>query len=577
VEGGYWGKLLKVDLSRGKVVEEELSEEELKTYLGGRGLAVSLLMREGGEYLHPFDPLCPLIIATGPLTGLVPGSDRAVIAAKSPLTGIYVDECVEGGFGPSLKALGYDALEIVGRSEVPVYLLLTTRGVKVIEAYEYWGLDVISSIAKLTKRYGEHSSVLVIGPAGENLVRYAKVFNDSLRPGGRGGLGAVMGSKGLKAIVTVVKERDKGVRVANLSSFKEALKELTVSERYGVFNLGRFYFLEELVKVGAVLCKNFRARYALDLRSFIFELNKLIKGRTGCRDCEVKCNRVYATPNGSHLEGLDYAWVITLAFNNLIIKAGEAVGLIYLSLNLGLDPTSLGNVIGWAIELFEKGIIDVNFTGGLRLRYGRRELLAELIKLVTYRRGFGALLAEGIVRASRIIGYDSLKMAAYAKGLEAPSLDPFKDPLIALSLMTSNKGADLEEWPFMEKLRPRNVRELAHELVGLRSKINLASSLIICPFLIKNIGNLTKLLNSITGWGEWSEEELLIRGKLIETALRRFGLNSNVSGFSDVLSERLASVGEGTHLSRSLEDALKEYYYLMGWDETGRPLGSIKG
>jgi len=543
------GKILKIDLSEERWWVEELEGAVLEKFLGGRGLAVHILSKEA-KGIDPLDPLNPLVIATGPLTGLMPGSDRVIVAARSPLTGMYFDESINSKFGALLRRLGYDAMVITGRASAPLYLLIDGGGVRLVKTYKLWGLSLISALRRLSERYGHGAGILAIGPAGENLVRPSRIMGEALRWWGRGGLGAIFGSKRLKAVIA------RPFKVAEVSE-REGLST-AVKVGSSTFKAeGRLRFLEEFVRRNVLLCMNFRTPCKREGERLLYALRDSVIARGGCEGCETPCIEAYKVDD-AWIEGVDYLAMATLGLNNLVWDCAEILRLLLESLNLGLDPISIGNASSWAIELFERGIIDEEFTGGLKLAYGNPRLLERLLRLTAYRKAFGALLAEGLARSSHIIGSPSQDYAVQLRGLELPSLNPFKDHLMVLAFLVSTGDSDPEVWLSAGEVECDEPGVLASRFLKLKARLNVYASLTLCPLLGLSLTRVSDLLGLSPSRLELTQEELLKSGINIEGKISRLNSSVATKWASGYMSKRLRELAR-EHELNILREASRIY------------------
>ncbi len=414
--GGYMGKVLQVDLSTGKTKSYALPERMLELYVGNKCLGARLLY----DLLPPMtDPLSEknvFIVTTAPLTGSgAPSSNRFNITTKSPLTGAIVNSNCGGNFGVFLKRAGYDSLIITGKASRPVYLTIDEESVSIVDAAELWGLDTQKVQEKLPPRAGK----IVIGPAGENLVKYSSVFSQE-RVAGRGGVGAVMGSKNLKAVVASGKQR---VQIAREKKFRAACKKWRdLSREHPATG-------EELPRYGtAIFVNKCNATHTLPTKNFLhgsFEGADAVSGETladkhlvknvGCYGCPIACGR-QVTLHGLKIKGPEYETLGLLGPNILNDDLKAIIELNYQADLLGLDTISLGNTIGFVMEAKEKGLIKTD------LSFGRVDHLSRMMEDIAYRRGLGDDLAEGVRFLSRKYGGD--EFALHVKGLELASYEP---------------------------------------------------------------------------------------------------------------------------------------------------------
>jgi len=592
---GYVGKVLQVDLSTGEVWPEELDWDLAADYVGGRGLADKMvfdIVRPGAD---PLGPDNVLVFATGPLTGTpAPACGRSVLASKSPLTGTIFDSNSGGLIGPELKKAGFDAIIIRGRSEEPVYLAVLSGRAELRSADHLWGRTTSETIRALKREVGDdRARVACIGPAGEKGVLLANVICEPHRAFGRGGLGAVMGSKGLKAIVVRGRGR---VEVANPHAFKRVCREIKdILARNPITGdlLGRYgtgCLTTPVNKAGILPTRNFRTGFFEEAEEITGEkLVKVLKAqKRACFGCPIGCGRVLMA-EGHEVGAPEYetmwAFGAQCGISDLraISEANELCN------EYGLDTISLGNAIGFLMECYERGLITDRDTGGLRLEWGRADLLPKLVELTARREGVGALLALGVKRLSeRIEG--SGRFAMHVKGLELPAYDPRGAKGMGLAYATSNRGGcHLRAYMIMSELlsMPRYLDPLRTEgkarlVKRLQDIFAVLDSMVMCKFtslaLFETLDYEPKwyarLLTTATGF-YFDEEEFLKAGERIFNLERFFNVREGFDRRHDTLPTRLLKepmpYGPAEGHVVELEAMLDEYYALRLWDPMGRP------
>jgi len=597
---GYVGRILRVDLSSRKVSVEDLDWDVAQSFIGGRGYAAKVLYDELKPGVDPLSPDAKLLFMTGPLTGTsAPTSGRFCVSAKSPLTGTIFDAQSGGFFGPYLKQAGFDGLIIEGVSDKPVYLYVHNGSAELLDASPLWGLNTHEVEEALRSKHGE-VKVACIGPAGENLARMACIINDKHRAAGRGGLGAVMGCKRLKAIA--VAGGDFKANPANPHAFKKeverALKVLKGHPLTGD-GLGRYgtAILVHLVnKVGLLPVKNFNSSFfdEAELVSGEYMKERIVIGRKACYACPIACGRVTRLSKGPYApldtEGPEYETI--WAFGpNCGVNDIEAIAYINdLCNKLGLDTISTGATIAFAIELYEKGLLSDDFTQGLKLRWGDPSLIIDLVRSIAYREGLGAHLAEGSARLAKSLGGLAEEIAPHVKGLELPAYDPRGAKGMALAYATSNRGGcHLRAYIVMSELfsiprylDPDSYEGKAELVKRLQDVYAVIDSLILCKFTSLAFFNTlnyeptiyARLLTTATGWYV-DEDEFYRIGERIYNLERLFNIREGFSRDDDVLPLRLLkeplpngpSRGQTIDLGRLLD----EYYMARGWDYLGRP------
>ncbi|MEM1562487.1 MAG: aldehyde ferredoxin oxidoreductase family protein [Candidatus Bathyarchaeia archaeon] len=436
---GWRGKILRVNLSKGKVLTEEYDANLATKYIGGRGFAARILFDELEPGIDPLGPENKMVIAAGPLTGLPgPSLGKLVIAAKSPLTGGYGDGNIGTMAAVQMRRAGFDAMIVEGRAEKPVYIYVEDERGYILSADGIWGKTSFETERALKEIHGRDIGALVIGPGGENMVKYATVVSEGGRSGGRPGMGAVMGSKKVKAIVF---KGSKDISLADPETYdrliKEAYEDIRGKDGYGFWiRQGTMMIIDWANENGVLPTYNFREgvfEYSDIINGFAMEAAKI--GRRGCPYCNMACGNVVLDFEGRESE-LDYENVAMLGSNIGLGHLGKVSVLSRMADELGLDAISLGSTIGFAMEASEKNLIKE------RIEWGDFERVKSLILDIAYRRGdLGKLLAEGVMRVSQVLGGGSQDWAMHVKGLETSAYDCHTVPGMALAYATSPIGA----------------------------------------------------------------------------------------------------------------------------------------
>jgi len=575
---GWMGKILEIDLTQRTATVFPLDEEMARLFLGGRGLGARLLWDLVGPGVEPLSPENALIFATGPLTASgFQTSGRFSVSTKSPLTGTVLD-CNAGGFwGMRLKRAGYDALIVKGQADSPIYLEITPEGVKFKDASHLWGKTVSQTTEALS---GKGCNVLCIGPAGENLVRFATIMNDGTRALGRGGPGAVMGSKRLKAIVVKGEER---ISVHNPELFQfiryEAAKLLKANPvtSQGLPQFGTAVLVNVLNTAGAFPSRNFQRSQFEGAEAISGEAiaDTILVKNKACWACPIACARVTKTKRAQG-EGPEYETVWALGANCGIDDLEAITEANYLCNDLGLDTISAGGTIACAMEMAERGIIESD------LRFGRAELLAPTLVDIAYRRGLGDELAEGSLRFASKYGVPELSMSV--KGLELPAYDPRGMQGQGLLFATSNRGACHmrgnmvgPEVLGLPKLIDRFQYQGKAVFVILHQNMAaVLDSLVVCKFVNLAVPDeyFARALTAVTGI-EYSTSELHQVGERIWNLERLYNVREGFTKADDTLPPRLLEepVPEGPSKGYvvHLEPMLEEYYQARGWNELGIP------
>ncbi len=433
---GWNGRLLRVDLSRKKIVIQKYDDRLAGEYIGGRGFAIKILWDEMPACVDPLSPQNILIFAAGPLTGIPgPSTGKLVVAAKSPLTGGYGDGNVGSLAAVHLRKAGYDAVVISGSSDKPVYLYIENEKIEILNADDLWGLDTFMTERKLRERHGGNLGVLCIGPAGENLVKFATVISQEGRSGGRPGMGAVMGSKKLKALVI---KGSKDIPLADPEEYRrlaaDAYRAIKGKPGYEFWRRqGTMAALQWAQESSVLPAYNFREG-VFELASNIdgYAMEKVKIGQRGCPLCNAICGNLINDIEGEIAE-LDYENVALLGSNIGLGDLKKVAKLNRLADMYGVDTISVGSVIAFAMEASEKGLIKE------KIEWGDFNVAERLLKDIVYRRELGDLLAEGVKIASYKLGGE--KFAMHVKGLEVTGYDCHAAPGMALAYGTSPIGA----------------------------------------------------------------------------------------------------------------------------------------
>jgi len=435
---GWNGKLLRVDLTKGKAVPQKYDANFAKTFLGGRGFAAKILWDELKLGVDPLSPENRLIFAAGPLTAFsLPSSGKLLVAAKSPLTGGYGDGNLGTHATVQMRRAGYDAIVIQGKASKPTILYIHDAKTEFVDARDYWGEGSFQTEKRLKKEYTTSVGVVAIGQAGENQVKFANVVSQEGRAGGRPGMGAVMGSKNLKAVAvrgtkTIPAKDPKAMKTMGLEAYREVLGKRGYAfwKRQGTMSV-----LEWCQENGVLPTQNFREgvfEKADDISGFAMEKIKI--SNRGCPHCNMTCGNVVEDSENLPSE-LDYENVALLGSNIGLGNLKEVATLNRLADEYGIDTISLGNVIGFAMEASEKRLIDYG------IEWGDFEEAKALAEDIVYKRGIGALFAEGVRSVSEKVGGDSIKWAMQVKGLEVSGYNCHTTPGMALSYATCSIGA----------------------------------------------------------------------------------------------------------------------------------------
>ena len=604
IPGGYNGKILRVNLSNNSISTEEIQESFCRKYLGGAGFVAYFLLKELLPRVDPLGPDNKLIFATGPLTGLkLSGMARHCVGAKSPLTNTIAKAEAGEFWGSELKSAGFDAVIIEGKAAKPVYLSINDGQTTIKDAAHLWGKntketqDIIRNEMKDTR-----VRVAMIGPGGENLVRYACIMHGLYDVAGRGGLGAVMGSKNLKAIAV------RGHRPPQIAA-PERIKEL---REWLMANIDKVKLFQEFGS-GAFMAP-YEASGNLPVRNFrdgLFPNVSAIEGKTikdtirigmdGCFGCIVRCKKVVKIDDPYPVDpaygGPEYETLAALGSNcgidNLksICKGNELCNA------YSLDTISTGGSISFAMECFENGLLTLRDTGGLDVKFGNAEVMLKLIELIAVRKGIGDLLADGVLIAAQKIGRGAGEYAMHVKGLELGLHEPRLKTGLGLGYMVNPNGADhcmnlhdtlFAKDPQMKNLHPLGILEgVPPEDIGPK-KVTLframqflrllGDCLPVCMILPYSYQQLADLTSAVTGWDTDIPEQIKTAERIL-TMMRLFNIREGFSAADDKLPMRLFQPKTDGFLSNTkldpdkFEKAKRYYYSLMGWDaQTGIPL-----
>jgi aldehyde:ferredoxin oxidoreductase len=593
---GTHGKLLEVDLATAKTRDLPVPDELFHNYLGGRGLGARLLY----DLLPPkTDPLSPenlLILLTGPLTGsMTTGSSKFVVVTKSPATGTWCDAYSSGRISVQLKKIGYDGMVIRGRANHPCYLVINAGGVDVRDATPFWGKDSFETERMLKEVEGEPEvAVSSIGPAGEKLVNIACINSDLYRQAGRGGVGAVMGSKNLKAIairgVGAVPLHDRK-RIAELSRqhYQQALVSPVAQARmkYGT------PLTLNITNAGGILpTKNFQySTWAKALEKIdSVGVHRSVKKNVSCLSCFIHCSLITEAAEGKYrgvtVEGPEYETLGLFGSNLLIDSLPTIIQANVLCDMLGVDTISAGNIVGFFMECCERGLIPASEAEGLDVRFGDEEGALAAIEMMARREGFGHVLADGVRAAARHIGGDAERFAMQVKGLEFPAYDPRGAFGSGLSYAVSPRGAcHRRAWPPAKEILgnyPPYTAEGKAEMVRELYDVNcILHSLLVCdmpgkfiPLSLEDYGNY---LHATTGERFTLADFEQMAGR-IETLIRLFNVREGLTRNDDWLPHRTLceplpdGPGQGQCVGEAnLTRMLDEYYACRGWDADGVP------
>jgi aldehyde:ferredoxin oxidoreductase len=603
---GYRNRVLRVNLSTERISEEHPGEDVGRTLLGGRAFIAHTLLREVPADADPLGPDNRLIFAPGAVTGApISGAGRNSVGARSPLSGGYGDSEAGGFWGAELKRAGFDAIILEGQATRPIYLWIHDGQAEIRSARRLWGSSTAEACDLIREETGEHGArVAQIGPAGENLVRTACISNDITHFYGRAGMGAVMGSKKLRAIAV---RGTKAVPVADLAGLRALSRWMVENDERlnaGFRDTGTAGGVPDLNEHGGLPTRNFQQGKfeGADKISGQTMRDTILVDRGTCWGCIVRCKRVVETTTGARIlhrqyGGPEYESISALGSSCgvddlvAIARANERCAA------LGLDTIGTGMIIAFAMECYENGVLTKEDTEGLDLRFGNADAMLVMVEEIAHRKGLGALLAEGTQRAASAIGRGAEKHVVAVKGQELPMHEPRYKHALGLGYAVSPTGADHmhnlhdsmitktnrwfreNAWPMglrtplpVDDLGPEKVRAFYY----LTTLQHLYDCLGLCMFMPYSPLQIVDLVRAITGWNVtlW---ELLKVAERAQQMTRIFNLRCGFTADDDRLPTRMFEPFESGPLAgvaidaRIFAQALELYYQMMGWDAKGRP------
>ena len=585
---GYCGKVLRINLTAGKVTTEPLDLDVAKKFIGGRGVGTYYLTREVDPKVEPLSPDNKLIFVTGPLTGApMPAVGRYMVVTKSPLSGTVACSNSGGFWGPELKFAGYDMVILEGKSPRPCYIAIRDDKVEIRPAEKYWGGLVGETTDALLKEFGDPKArVLMIGPAGERMSPIAAVMNDKYRAAGRSGVGAVMGSKLVKAIVVrgsgKVAPADPDKAKELLSGLLKRIKENGVTGQ-GLPTFGTAVLVNIINEHGIYPTENFQKSYfpAADEASGEALAEKYLVGKDICYRCPIACGR-YSRVGDIEGGGPEYETIWAYSADCGIRDLPSVIRANWWCNQYGLDTISAGATIACAMELRQRGLIPDDELDGVPLEFGSNEAIVEWTRRMGAGEGFGAKLAMGSYRLAEMYGAPELSMSV--KKLELPAYDPRGVQGHGLQYATSNRGGchvrgymiAPEVLGSPQKLDPYTLEGKALWAKGFQDLTAVIDSLGQCLFtsFAFNADDYRDEYNVVAGT-EWTTEQLLTAGERIWNLERLFNLRAGIGKEQDTLPKRLLTepVTEGPAKGQvhRLAELLPEYYKERGWSPDGVP------
>ncbi|MFO8082910.1 MAG: aldehyde ferredoxin oxidoreductase family protein [Desulfobacterales bacterium] len=581
---GFYGRFLKVDLTHRTYDIESLPDTVLLKYLGGKGLASYLLYSMNPKGINPLSPDNCLIFATGPITNsMIWGSSRYGVYTKSPQTGFYSESYSGGKVPEAIDSAGFDAIVIRGKSMRPAVIVIEPEGAEFHDANDIWGMDTYETENAVNQKFGKgatKSGAVVIGPAGENLVRFAVIENDYWRSAGRTGVGTVMGSKNLKAVVFKGSKKRPLFNEKRVATFSKELaaesKHNPVVQAYK--KMGTPMMVEFVNKINA-----FPTRYWSE---GFFDKWKNISAEAlhqrcnvqprACAKCFIACGRMTTVQNGPYaglkIEGPEYETIFAFGGLCMIDSIEEIAYLNDICDRLGMDTISAGNLCGFAIEAAGRKKID------FRIEYGDVDAVAGLLKKIAIRQGIGDILARGIRHAARTWNMEDL--AVHVKGLELPGYDPRVLKGCGLAFATADRGACHLRATFHNPeikglIAPETIEGKAELFIDFEDRLTLMDTLILCRFYrdMYPWERLGEIIQMSTGLKQ-DKAALQKRAGEISTLIRCFNIREGLKPEHDSLPERfykeMLKTGHGIK-KQELETMLQEYYNFRGWHKNGFP------
>ena len=599
---GYNGKILRVDLSSKSLATEELPENFYRQYFGGEGFVGYFLLRELPRGVEPLGPDNKLIFATGPLTGVpVGGCGRHSVGSKSPLTGGFGEAEAGGYWGTELKMAGFDAIIVEGKAEKPVYIFIQDGEAQIRDAGHLWGLKTLECQNAIREELGDSGiKVAQIGPAGENLVRFACIVNDLDAFAGRTGMGAVMGSKNLKAVACRGHQRLSLADPQAVAAIARWIRDNTPVANKRMHDFGTANLVPTLNNHGGLPTRNFQdgSFEGVDKISGQTMKETILVRRRSCFACPIQCKREVKVDKPYVVDprygGPEYETIAALGSDcgidslEIIAKGNE------LTSAYGLDSISCGCSIAFAMECFERGLLKPQDTGGLDLRFGNGEAMLEMIEQIALRKGLGALLSQGVARASKKIGPAAEEFALHIKGQEIPMHEPRWKQGLGVGYVMSPTGPDhchnmhdsnyntmsallgeakslgiLEPVP-ADDLSPAKIRLLIYSSLWMHFLNSAVNCYFVNVFGRVGFERTAQLVNSVTGWNT-SVFELMKVGERAVNLAGAFNVREGFTSHDDNMPQRFFTPHtsgplQGVALDpKAFQEAKETYYDMMGW------------
>jgi len=599
---GVHNRVLKIDLSSGKQDVISIEKDEGLKYVGGSTLAARLFADTEGPVSDPLSSGNPLLVMTGPMAGTdFPGSSRFVMCARSPLTGIWGESTSGGFFGAQLKKAGFDGIVLSGRSERPAYLLVESGRAELADARDLWGMDTYETIDRLKERHGDtqKARILAIGPAGERMVRYASVSNDRAHYLGRTGMGAVMGSKNLKAIIAKGSQK---ISVADEDAYRAAKKSALANIRESMIcssfhALGTAAAMDMGMLTGNVPIKNWSLGEAHEIAASIGGPaihDSILKGRTACYACPIGCKPVVEVDHPGYRvsRGPGPEYETCASFGTLIMN-DNLNGIAYLNdlcNRQGLDTITCGATVAFVMECYENGLLSKADLDGIDLSWGNIDAVIELVEKIVLRQGIGDRAALGSRAMAQMVGGKAEDFVVTVKGLELPMHDPRAFHGIGLAYMNSNRGAchlqhavqaveqGMVAWPQIGLKEDYPAAESGGkaEMVCICENIGqIANAACVCHFVLWAMGldNFFAGFNAVTGY-DYSVDDFLAAGQRAWVLKRALNNMMGITARDDRLPKKVLTPlldGAAAGSSPDEERMREEYYKIRGLDQRGFP------
>ena len=598
------GKLAWVDLSAGRIEYQDLPEPALRQFLGGRGLNAWLLARHLRRDADPLGPDNVLVFSNGLLTGTAaPSSSRLHVGARSPLTGLLGSSNVGSYVGAALRCAGIQSLVIVGRAPQPVNLWISREGVELRDAAGLWGLDTRAATAALLAG-APGSRLMVIGPAGENLVRYACIVTDTRHAAGRTGMGAVMGAKNLKAIVLAAERAPAAPSGAGHAAIRDYAARIRGAPRYATYaRFSNSAFVNWANQAGILATRNSRGvNFAGAERIDGEQLIRYVTRARTCHRCPVHCKAEIEIAGGPYAgtrgERPDIEPIMGLGARCGLDDPEALLYLYNLTTTLGLDTISTAGVLAFAMELYERGIITLQDTDGIALNWGDAGAMQQMMQRIAYRQGFGAILAEGVRRAAQLIGRAAEAYALHSKGLELTGYDPRGGLGTALGYAVSLRGGDFtsiypvpeyrwsaeegQAWfgdaRAVDRLSPAGKGRLVRRTMIVSATLDALGLCKVPALSVVGDFSLTgeaTLTSALTGWN-LSADDLALAGERVVTLEKLLNLRLGAGRADDDLPDRFTEepvldAGPTRGMTVDIQPMRRDFYNAMGWDREGTP------